>query len=337
MRWPANSSDGVFCRMVRGVGERELVVHRMRQPARGEGGRHPAAPLQHEIRGDEELDDAGDDRDRRQRHEDQHELVPERDPVRFVGDLDGVAEIPLEEVETQRQRDLELIDQDEEEDVDAGVNVLPQDDRPAGQGPDRDRRPRGEERIGDRHHPAHQAKVGDRENGENEQRRRQRQIAGQLIFLVGCRPIAQERDEVGQAEQHRFDREEIAEEGEEGRHLPARQRSDRGQPRGDADEQRHPVFFVGADNEGEDGEGGEAQHAHAGQDLERTAKRRKRTIRPTRALEGPCDGSAHELLAMSTLGRADKLRENAGPAGVFGGCAILTAAQSFQVLRLVFL
>ena len=87
----------------------------MRQPARGEGGRHPSAPLQHEIRGDEELDDAGDDGDRRYRHEHEHELVPERDPVGFVGDLNGVAEIPLEEVEAQRQRDLELIDQDEED------------------------------------------------------------------------------------------------------------------------------------------------------------------------------------------------------------------------------
>ena len=62
-------------------------------------------------------------------YEDDHELIPERDPVRFVGDLNGVAEIPLEEVETQRQRDLELIDQDEEVDVDAGVEVLPHDDR----------------------------------------------------------------------------------------------------------------------------------------------------------------------------------------------------------------
>ena len=180
----------LFVRMVGGVGERELVVHRVHEPARGEGGRHPAPPLQHEIRGDEELDDAGDDGDRRQRHEDDHQLVPERDPVRFVGDLNGVAEIPLEEVEAQRQRHLELIDQDEEEDVDAGVDVLPQDDRLVRQGPDRDRGPRGEERIGDRHHPAHQAKMGDGENGENEQRRRQRQIAGQLIFLEALRPIA---------------------------------------------------------------------------------------------------------------------------------------------------
>src|ERR1700722_17225121 len=99
----------------------------MRQPARGEGGRHPSTPLQHEIRGDEELDDASDDGDRRYRYEDDHELVPERDPVRFVGDLDRIAEIALEEVEAQRERHLELIDQNEEVHVDARVDVLPKD------------------------------------------------------------------------------------------------------------------------------------------------------------------------------------------------------------------
>ena len=196
MRWPANSSDGVFCRMVGGVRERELIVHRMRQPARGEGGRHPSAPLQHEIRGDKELDDASDNGDRRYRHEHEHELVPERDPVRFVGDLNGVAEISLEEVEAQRQRDLKLVDEDEEVDVDAGVEVLPQDDGPRWQGSDRDRGPRGEERIGDRHHSTHQAKMRDGEDGENEKRCRQGQIGRELVFLEALRPIAHERGQV---------------------------------------------------------------------------------------------------------------------------------------------
>ena len=57
----------------------------------------------------------------------------------------------------------------------------------------------------------------DGENGENEKRCRQRQIGGELIFLEALRPIAHERDKIGQAEQHRFDREQVAEEGEEGR------------------------------------------------------------------------------------------------------------------------
>ena len=292
-------------RIVGGVGrERQLVMHRVHEPARGERGRHPAAPLQHEIRGDEELDDAGDDRDRRQRHEDDHELIPERDPMRFVGDLDRVAEIPLEEVEAQRQRDLELIDQDEEEDVDARINVLAQDERPIRPWPDRDRGPGGEERIGDPHHLAHQAEVRDGENGENEQRRRQRQIAGQLIFLEAAGPIADERDKVGQAEQNRFDREQFAKESEEGRHPPPWQRCDRGQRRGDADQKRHLVLFVAADDEGEDGEGGEAQHAHGGRTLSGRQKRRKRTSRPTGPLEERWGRARHELLAMSALGRA---------------------------------
>ena len=249
-------------RMVRGIGQRQLVVHGVHEPARGEGGRHPPAPLQHEIRGDKELDDAGDDGDRRQRHEDDHELIPERDPVRFVGDLNGVAEIPLEEVEAERQRHLELIDQDEKKDVDAGVDILPQDERSIWQGPDRDRSARGEERIGDRHHPAHHAEVGDGEDGENEQRGRQRQVARQFVFLEAPRPIARERDKIGQAEQHRLDREQVAEESEEGRYPPARQGSDRGQPRCDADQDGHPVFLVCANDEGEDSEEREAQHAH---------------------------------------------------------------------------
>jgi hypothetical protein len=47
----------------------------------------------------------------------------------------------------------------------------------------------------------------------------------------------------------------------------------RGQRRGDADQKRHLVLFIGADDEREDGEGGEAQHAHGELDLERTAKK----------------------------------------------------------------
>jgi hypothetical protein len=178
--------------------------------------------------------------------------------MRFVGDLDGVAEIPLEEVEAQRKRHLELIDQDKEEDIGARINVLPQNDRLIRPRPDRDRGAGGEERIGDPHHPAHQAKMRDGENSQNEQRRSQRQVARQLIFLEALRPIAEKRGKVGQAEQHRFDREQLAQEGEEGRHPPAGQRRDRRQPRRNGDQQRHLILSVAADDEGEDGEDGEA-------------------------------------------------------------------------------
>ena len=104
--------------------------------------------------------------------------------------------------------------------------------------------------------------MGDGENGKNEQRRRQRQIGRQLIFLEALRPIAHERHKVGQAEQHGFNGEQFAEKGEEGRHPPSRQRRDRREPRGDRDQQRHFVFFICADDEGEDGEERETQHAH---------------------------------------------------------------------------
>ena len=105
------------------------------------------------------------------------------------------------------------------------------------------------------------------ENDHNEQRRRQRQVAGQLILLVGVRPIAEEGDEVQDAEQHRLGGEQIGEEGEKGRLLPSRQRSERGQPRGDADQERHLVLFKASDDEGENREGGKAQHAHRARDL----------------------------------------------------------------------
>ncbi len=136
------------------------------------------------------------------------------------------------------------------------------------------------------------------ENRQNEQRGGQRQIAGQAVFLIGLRPVAEEGDEVREAEQHRLDREQIGKEGEEGRHFPPRQRRERRQRRDDADQKRHPVFLVSADDEGEDGESGEAQHAHGAEDLSGRETGRMRTSRPTGAIEGrlaPPDG---EILAM---------------------------------------
>ena len=179
--------------------------------------------------------------------------------MRFVGDLDRVAEIPLPEVEPQAHCDLELVDEDEEEDVDAGVETLPEDHRRKRPRPDRDRGPRGEERIGDPHHLPHQRNMGDRENDNHEDRRRQRQIAGQFILLVGVRPVAEEGDEVGYPEQHRFDRKQVRKDRQKRRQPPRRHGRDRGQRRSAADHERHAVFLIGADHEREDGENGETQ------------------------------------------------------------------------------
>ena len=55
--------------------------------------------------------------------------MPEVAHMRCVGHLDGVAELAVEEVDPNAQRDLELIDQDQEEDVDAGVEALRERDR----------------------------------------------------------------------------------------------------------------------------------------------------------------------------------------------------------------
>ena len=54
-------------------------------------------------------------------------LIPEFGAMGLVGDLDGVAEIALAEIEPKAERDLELVDQDEKPDVDAGVDVLARD------------------------------------------------------------------------------------------------------------------------------------------------------------------------------------------------------------------
>ena len=202
--------------------ERELIVHRVQEPAGGVGGRHPAPPLQHEIQRDVELDQEGQDRDRHQRREDSEQLVPEGDPMGFVRNLDGVAEIPVEEIQPNAQRHLELVDQNQEKDVDARIEALAQDRRGQRPGTDGDRRLRGEERVGDRRHPAHEGKMRDGEDDEAEQRRRQRQVTGQAIGGVILRPITEKRGEIGEAEQHRLEGEEIGEQRQEGRKPPSR-------------------------------------------------------------------------------------------------------------------
>ena len=157
MRGPVDISQPLF-RWAVGVGggERELVVHRMHEPARGVGCGHPAAPLQDEIQRDVELDEEGEDRNRDQRHEHQEQLVPERARVDCVRNLNGVAERAVEEIEPDAERDLELIDEDQEEDVDARIEALAERHRRQRKRPDRDRRSRFEERVGERHHPAHE-------------------------------------------------------------------------------------------------------------------------------------------------------------------------------------
>ena len=72
---------------------------------------------------------ADSDRDEGERRENEDQLIPEGDAVRFVGDLDRVAEVVLPEVEPDADRDLKLVDQDEEDDAGARVAALPHRDR----------------------------------------------------------------------------------------------------------------------------------------------------------------------------------------------------------------
>ena len=66
-----------------------------------------------------------------------------------------------------------------------------------------------------------------------------------------------------------------------------------------ADQERHLVFLVGADDEGEDGENGEAQHAHRAGDLEPAGKREESALADRmRAIEGRRGAGGDELLAM---------------------------------------
>src|SRR5271170_3086375 len=108
--------------------ERQLVMHRMKEPARRVGRGHPAPPLQHEVERNIKLEQEGQDRDRHHGSEDADELMPERGPVDFVGNLNGVAEVAVEEIEANAERDLKLIDEDQEEDVDAPIETLAQRD-----------------------------------------------------------------------------------------------------------------------------------------------------------------------------------------------------------------
>ena len=52
--------------------------------------------------------------------------MPELDAMRLVGHLDGVAEIAPEKVEPDAERDLELVDENEEDHVDARVEACAQ-------------------------------------------------------------------------------------------------------------------------------------------------------------------------------------------------------------------
>ncbi len=173
--------------------ERELIVHRVEQPARGVGGGHPAPPLQHEIRGDVEFDHQRGDEDQRQRQEDVDQLVPERDAMRVVGDLDGVAESHLEIVEPDAQRDLELVDQDQEVDADAPVDVLRHRQRGQQRRLQRDRRRRLEERIGEPHHPLHEGNIARPGQRDDKQRGGDREISRRRVFERGAARRARPR------------------------------------------------------------------------------------------------------------------------------------------------
>ena len=236
-------------------------MHRMQEPARRVGRGHPAAPLQDEIQRDVELDEEREDRNRDQRNEHEKQLGPERAHMSRIRNLDGVAERSVEEIEPDAESDLELVDEDQEEDVDARIEALADGhsrQRPRANG---DRRLSLEERIAQRNHPADEGKVRNAEDGDAEESRREGEIARQRIVRISPRPVAEQRDDVGEAEQDRLDREEIGENGEKGRGPPSGLRSDRPDGRGDPDDEHHRVFFVGPDDQREDGEGGEAQHA----------------------------------------------------------------------------
>ncbi len=278
-------------------------MHRMQQPARRVGRRHPAPPLQDEIQRHVELDEERQDRDRDQRNEHPEQLLPERGLVDGVRNLDGVAERPVEEIEPDAERDLKLIDEDQEEDVDPRIEALAQGHRRQRPGADRDRSPCVEERVGKRHHPAHEGKVRNAEDGDAEQRGRKRQVTGKGIVRVGFRPVAEQRDDVGQSEQDRLEREQIRQDRQESRHHPPRLRGERSNGRGEADDQHHPVLLVRSDREREDGENGEAQHAHGRDHLSGPGFGRGRTSRRMRALEGRAGAPEDEMLARFGGGR----------------------------------
>src|SRR5208337_1891761 len=96
------------------------------------------------------------------------------------------------------------------------------------------------------------------ENDDAEQRGRERKVAGQAVGRVLRRPIADERDDVGEAEQDGLEGEEVGEDREKERSPESWQGRRRRQRGGEADQERHAVLFIGPDDEGEGGEDGEA-------------------------------------------------------------------------------
>ena len=261
-------------------GERELVVHRIDKPAPGVIGGHPAPPLDDEIGGDEILQDGRRDDDEGERQKDAEELMPELDAMGLVGNLDGVAEIVLEEVEPDPQRDLELVDEDQRHHRPPRVKSLGQREAAGQRRTKEDRRPGLEERVGDRHHLAHQRDAVDQGEHDDEHRGRQRQITRDRVFLYALRPEADETDDVGETEEHRLDGEQLGHYPQERRERNFWPRQDGANRRGDAEQNRHGVGMRKADDEREDREGGEDQSAHG--QSGRACEKRERLRPPSR-------------------------------------------------------
>src|SRR6202022_731592 len=89
-----------------------------------------------------------------------------------------------------------------------------------------------------------------------------------------------------QGEEDRLEGEQVRKDVQKARKLPTMERRDRGQSRGAADQERHRVLFIGADDEREDGEDGKAQTAHWAETWGQAGDGKGRTSRRKRALEG---------------------------------------------------
>ena len=118
-----------------------------------------------------------------------------------------------------------------------------------------------EERIGDRHHLAHQRDAIDEGQHDDKGRRGERQIARDRVFVEALRPEAEQMGDVGRAEQRRLDGKQIRHHFQERRERVPRQRDGGADRGGDAVGDRHRVGMRKADGECDDGEGGEDQGA----------------------------------------------------------------------------
>ena len=174
----------------------------------------PAAPADDQHRLHDIFEHRSGDIDRRPEQEDREKQRPER--FRVLG-LDRIEPIAVEEGKTHVDRDLGLVDQDQEGDHGAGEAVFRGAE--GRQGPNmRHRRFVGfEKTVGDAGHRADDRHMRNRIDEDGEEADRDRQALRQHVFLQRRRPKAELAQEHADSKQNELDRKDSDEDFEKAR------------------------------------------------------------------------------------------------------------------------